>query len=60
MPLKPNTTRINTRNVPVPVRDMFKAQCARLGITMEIGMIILMKRAIQDDKDKLKLREGRK
>lgn len=48
-PLKPNTTRVNTRNVPVPVRDMFKAYCARRGYTMEAAVIALMRKAVKDD-----------
>lgn len=43
------TTNVNTRNVPVAVRDGFKAYCAARGYTMEAAVIALMKKAAAED-----------
>lgn len=51
------TTSLCTRNVPVSVRDLFKAYCARRGYTMEASIIALMKKAVKDD---MRLPDARK
>lgn len=46
---KRRSTAVLTRNVPIAVRDIFKAYCARRGYTMEAAIIALMKKAATGD-----------
>ena len=43
------TVPMNTRDVPIPVRDQFKAYCARRGYTMQGAIIALMRKATIDN-----------
>jgi hypothetical protein len=47
--MKSPTTSISTRDVPVAIRDQFKAYCARRQYTMQGAMIALMRDAIENN-----------
>ncbi len=41
---------VNVRDVPQPVRDHFKAYCARRGYGMHAAIIALMRKTVAEDK----------
>jgi len=45
-----NTCSVNVREVPVAVRDLFKAYCASHGYTMQRAIVCLMKDAQKKDR----------
>lgn len=55
--MKNRTTPMNTREVPIALRDKFKAYCARRGYTMQGAVIALMRMAVNDD---MKLTDAKK
>lgn len=43
------TTSLHTRNVPTDLKAQFKAYCAKRGYTMELAIIALLRRTINNN-----------